>query len=378
MTFAFVGVVLTAADRFDAALRLCDDAISDARERGSVFAFAVAAWLRGHVAYFRGSLGDAEADLRHSIEAGESHGLATGLPHPLARLAHVLMERGDLDAAAEMLARAGIPEEVPDTAHLHPFLESRARLRLLQGRTREGLADLRELGRSYESVDGRNPAIIAWRSHAALALRTVGDEETARRLAREEVELAREWSAPRALGQSLRVAGLVEGGAGGLEMLREAVHVLAESPALLERARALADLGAALRRAGSRAEARDVLRQALDLATQCGATALAERAHGDLVAAGARPRRIATTGVESLTASERRIAEMAASGMTNREIAQALFVTPKTVEMHLHHAFRKLGISSRALLSGALVERAEVDAETSLTAAPDTRPVTGN
>ena len=81
------------------------------------------------------------------------------------------------------------------------------------------------------------------------------------------------------------------------------------------------------------------------------------------MAAGARPRRVATTGAESLTASERRIAEMATSGMTNREIAQALFVTPKTVEMHLHHVFRKLGIGSRTQLSGALVERAELDAE---------------
>jgi DNA-binding CsgD family transcriptional regulator len=177
-------------------------------------------------------------------------------------------------------------------------------------------------------------------------------------LAREELELARAWGAPRALGRALRVVGLVESGRQGIERIRESVAVLEHSPARLEQAYAVTDLGAALRRGNRRAEAREHLRSGLELAQRCGATRLAERAHEELVAAGARPRRLVMSGVESLTPSERRTAGLAAEGLTNKEIAQALFVTPRTVEMHLSNAFRKLDISARTQLPAALAAAA--------------------
>jgi DNA-binding NarL/FixJ family response regulator len=155
---------------------------------------------------------------------------------------------------------------------------------------------------------------------------------------------------------ALRARGLALGGEDGLELLAEAAAVLAESPARLEHARALEDLGAALRRAGRRSDARGPLREALDLADACGARPLAERARHELRAAGGRPRRPRISGVEALTASERRIAAMAADGLSNPEIAQALFVTKKTVETHLAGAYRKLGIRSRTQLPAALGE----------------------
>jgi DNA-binding CsgD family transcriptional regulator/tetratricopeptide (TPR) repeat protein len=354
MGWCHVGFVLAAADHFDAALAVYNEALADARARGSAFAFALAFLLRGDVAHLRGSLSDAEADLRLAIEAGESHGLGIGLLTPMAMLADTLMDRGELAAAADALERIAPSEELPETVHLLSFRESRARLRIMQGRTREGLAELLGLGRRYEALGGRNPAMIAWRSQAALASLELGERDEARRLAAEEVELARQWGAPRALGNSLRAAGLVEGGERGLALLREATDVLEESPALLARARALTDLGAALRRANRRAAARDPLRRGLELAHSCGAKPLAERAHTELVATGARPRRLVLTGVDSLTPSERRVAGMAADGMTNRDIAQALFVTPRTVEVHLSSVYRKLAISSRSQLPQAL------------------------
>jgi DNA-binding CsgD family transcriptional regulator len=153
-------------------------------------------------------------------------------------------------------------------------------------------------------------------------------------------------------------AGLVEGGEDGLALLREAVAVLEPSQARLEHARALVELGSAMRRANRRSEAREPLRRGLELATVCGASPLAERAETELLASGARPRRTALSGVDSLTPSERRVAQMAAEGGTNREIAQALFVTQKTVEVHLSSVYRKLDIASRSQLSKALtVER---------------------
>jgi DNA-binding NarL/FixJ family response regulator len=150
------------------------------------------------------------------------------------------------------------------------------------------------------------------------------------------------------------VLGLVEGGAAGMGLLREAVAVLAGSEARLEHARALVDLGAALRRANHRTEARERLREGVDLARRLGAFGLAERANEEIAATGARPRKVIRTGLDALTASERRVGQLAADGMSNKEIAQALFVTIKTVEVHLSHAYRKLGISSRAQLGKAL------------------------
>ena len=113
-------------------------------------------------------------------------------------------------------------------------------------------------------------------------------------------------------------------------------------------------IGQALRRANQRAEARELLREGLELAQRCGAAPLAQRAHAELLATGARPRRLVRTGVDSLTPSEHRVAQMAAEGQTNREIAQALFVTPKTIEMHLSHVYGKLDIQSRTQLATAM------------------------
>ena len=131
---------------------------------------------------------------------------------------------------------------------------------------------------------------------------------------------------------------------------------LARSPARLEHARALTDLGAALRRANRRAEARKWLQDGLDLARRCGAGALAERARTEMRAAGGPSSEPEGTGVEQLTVSERRVAKLAADGLSNPEIAQALFVTRKTVETHLGRAYRKLGISGRGELANALGE----------------------
>jgi DNA-binding CsgD family transcriptional regulator len=195
---------------------------------------------------------------------------------------------------------------------------------------------------------------MAWRSGAALAALALDDRERADLLSAQEVDLARGFGAPRALGVALRTRGLVTGGEAGLDLLADSVQALDGSPAVLETARARTDFGAALRRAGRRQDAQEVLRLALDAAHRCGAGALAERAREELGLAGARPRRPRVSGLESLTASERRVAELAAAGATNREIAQALFVTVKTVEWHLRNTYGKLEIASRRELTGAM------------------------
>jgi DNA-binding CsgD family transcriptional regulator len=159
------------------------------------------------------------------------------------------------------------------------------------------------------------------------------------------------FDAPRLTGVVLRTRGIVER---DLALIEQSIEHLDRAGARLEQAYSLIELGAALRRGGRRRESRDPLARGTDLAERCGATVLAERGATELRATGARPRRRLLTGLEALTASERRVAEMAAGGMTNRDIAQALFVTVKTVETHLGRVYRKLEVGSRAELTGLM------------------------
>lgn len=158
---------------------------------------------------------------------------------------------------------------------------------------------------------------------------------------------------------ALRTSGLVAGGDEGVALLREATEALSGSPALLERARAHVELGAALRRARRPRDARAPLRDGLALARECGATGLADRARDELRAAGGRIVREARRGVDALSPRELRIAELAADGLGNPEIAQTLFITRKTVESHLRTIFRKLGIGSRTELAPLLRTRSD-------------------
>jgi DNA-binding CsgD family transcriptional regulator len=238
-------------------------------------------------------------------------------------------------------------------------------VRIETGSPERGVEELRQVGETLRPVLFDNPSNVPWRSWAAEGLRLLDRNDEARVLAADELALARRWGDPHAIGASLRVLGLIEGGKAGIGLLREAVEVLAGSEARLEYARALVDLGAALRRENRRTEARERLREGVDLPLRSGAFGLAGRANEEIAATGARPRKVLQTGLDALTTSERRVGQLAADGMTNKEIAQTLFVTIKTVEVYLSHAYRKLEISSRAQLQNALLTPAPNSASAS-------------
>jgi DNA-binding CsgD family transcriptional regulator len=343
-------------DRLDEGIRLLDVTLADVRRRGAIFHFSSLSITRAVFQYARGALIEAEADGRAALES-LPHRSAWFRPTTHGWLAQILVERGSIDEAAELL-EAIDGDVAPNAFSRAPLLRGRTLVAAAQGDHLAALQHTLELGEVLTSFGHTNPpaSYPAWRSLAALEHHALGETQEARAMAEEEVELARAWGAPRTLGRSLRILGLIEGSDDGITHIREAVSVLEPSPARLEHAYALANLGAALRRANQRAEARAPLRQAQELAQRCGATLLAEHAHEELVATGARPRRIELSGAAALTPSERRIAAMAAEGLSNRDIAQALFVTLRTVEMHLSNAFRKLDISSRTQLPAALTE----------------------
>lgn len=266
-----------------------------------------------------------------------------------------LLERGQVDHAAGLFETHGLGGELPEQHAFAGICLARGHVRLAQGDHRAGLEDLLEGGRREEAWGDANPACLPgpWRSSAALAHSMLGEDAPARRLLAEELALARAYGARWAIGISLRAAGLLAEGQRSLDLLREAVCLLQNSGAALEHARSLTDLGTALHRAGDPAGLEN-LRQALDLADRCGARVLVDRARTELLAAGARPRRTRISGRDALTPSEGRVAQMAAQGLSNRDIAQSLFVTTKTVEGHLHRTYAKLNIQSRSELDAAL------------------------
>jgi DNA-binding CsgD family transcriptional regulator len=351
-----------AADRLDLARRTWDDAATEAAARGSLPALRLALTLRAVVLVRIGAIPAAHSDIRTVTEsAGDFvpgnfsedlqrlvEELRLSLPWLLSPMIEVLLEQGEPAAASQAVKDAGLADEFPELYQFNYLLYSLGRVRLAEARAGEGIALLRECGRRLGEWGILNPGAIPWRAALAPALAAAGDVEEAAALAGEELELARRFEVPRELGMALRAAALVAGG--DVELLREASDVLADSPSPLEHARALTDLGAALRRGGHRTDAREPLRVGLYLALRCGATALGERAHGELIAAGARPRRVALSGWESLTVSEQRVARLVADGLTNREIAERLFVSEKTVEGHLGNVYRKLEIRSRTQL----------------------------
>ena len=347
---AVAGAALALADH-DEALRVWEEAMSASRRLGSQpYICSVNLW-RGWTWLQRGELAEAEASLREANEQLQ-HGFGNNGPslaYGAAFLARTLIERGDLSGARRALAAHGHPNPQSDGAAL--VCRSEVELLLTEGRWEEALA----AGDSYSppTRGGDNPAWAPWRSLKARALDGVGRHDEALALLAAELDAARRWGAPGALAHALRLLGTLRQD-GGHQLLHEAVAVAEASPARLEHAKALTALGSAMRRSGRRSDSREPLGRGLELALRCGAVALAETARTELYAAGGRPRREALSGPASLTPSEQRIADLAAKGRTTRDIAQSLYITPRTVEGHLTNIYRKLGISTRTALPGAL------------------------
>jgi DNA-binding CsgD family transcriptional regulator len=341
---------LIVGERYELADRLLAAALERARQEGHATRQGVLHAMHAASALGQGSLHDAQVEAETGLLLVEHPHFIAELLVALAMTVHI--ERGELDAAAA-LARTGEAMGVTEErAYVLEFLTARGRLRIAQGQLEEGVADLLWCGQRFETRAVQWPS--SWRAHAAPALAALGDRQQAGQLAREQVAAARRVGAPGALGMSLRTAARAIGGDEGLALVREAVAVLERSPARLELAHALADLGAELSRSGRRKEGRALQRRAINLAGQCGAVALVESAMAGLHAGPGRRARLELTGPTALTAAERRVCRQVAEGQTNREVAQALFVAEKTVERHLSSAYQKLGIRSRFQLASAI------------------------
>ncbi len=344
---------LVTAERFatvEAALhRMCAAAHGSGSARGLVAVYSTQALLQLRL----GALPDADAAARVALTILEEADLTPGVVFGISLRADISVESGELDEAGVLLAR--LPDaDLPPGVGTVLVPAARGRWLTASGRPVEALAQFRTclsmFGQEAWGLPVRDAGYLHARSGAAHALLLLDRRDEAVALAGAELADARAFGAPRAIGVAARALGLAIGGTRGMELLAESVDTLRTSPAVLERAKSLAELGSALRRAGWRVDARAPLGEALDLASRCGARPLVARTRHELHASGGRPRRERLLGVEALTPSERRVVALALAGRTNREIAHALYVTLKTVERHLAHAYGKLGVSSRVEL----------------------------
>lgn len=350
---------LTIADRFSSAEAHLTAALEDARRRGSVGGLTLAACWRSWAAYRHGALGEAEEDAALAVRLSARSGHGLGWAIALSVLVECLVARGAVEEAREAFERWNEPELMGKTTLYGPLLASEGRLHALAGDLPAARRALEACRERHLLLGLRNPGSATWRTGLARLAVVEGDPEEGRRLAAEELEIARAWGAPRNLGMALRsVAALEPEAARRRELLEEAVALLEASEARLERVRALEALGNERAASGGEDDleiARELLRAALDGAAACGAVPVVHAVRAALVRAGARPRRVRTRGVGALTPSELRIARLAAEGRSNREIAEREFLALRTIELHLTRSYRKLGIDSRAGLAGALL-----------------------
>jgi DNA-binding NarL/FixJ family response regulator len=341
--------VLVLADS-ERASEILEGLMIEAQRHGAPHPLIAANVWRGWMWARRGELSEAETCLRDAIEATKVWSVGGGgVPHAFGLLADVLIERGDLAAARQALADRGPAGSGGDGDALCRYAE----LKLLAAEHR--FDEALEAADGYREQFGQvvNPAWTGWRSVRAQVLHRLGRVEDALDQLAQELAFARRWGTAGAVGHVLAQLGALQG-EDGLELLHEAVERTADSPARLAHAKALAALGGALRRARRPSDARGPLRRAHELATRCGAKPLADHARAELEASGARPRNLDLRGPGSLTPSERRVADLAAAGESNRSIAQQLYLSPKTVEVHLSSAYRKLDINARGALAAAL------------------------
>jgi DNA-binding CsgD family transcriptional regulator len=346
----YAAASLVYLDALDVAETLLDAAIDTAQKRGAVIALSIACHFRAQANLHRGRVAEALADAERALEIYRSGWNGSAWSTPTLTLIH--LARGDLEQASQAVALG--EEAGHHRVEWAMLLEARARLRIAQGRPHEALADARDAGRRSDAELGvKSCRVFDWVRIAALAAHAAGLQPEAHRLAEESLGRGRA-SGGRHLGIALMTAGTIEGGGKGLNLLAEACLELERSPAHLAFAEAELEYGRALRRSGKGDDARERLYRAFELAGPMGAEAIVSRARSELAELGLRPRRSARAGVSSLTPTEWRVVELAAAGLTTRQVSEQLVVNPKTVESHLTHIYDKLGVKGRAALAGRL------------------------
>ncbi len=346
---------LVYADRHATATTWCDRLIEETAERGARGLLAYFCVLRAQIALRVGRLRDTVRYAERALEELPARGWGVTVGMPLGMLINAHTAMGDHDAAAELLARP-VPEEMYRNRFGLHYLYARARHQLATGRHHAALTDFRACGEKMAAWGLDSPATLPWRLGAAETWLALGSQERAARLAEEQLELAGE-SSSRTRGAALRILAATRPLNERTALLQQAVGVLQASGGWYEMARALADLAETHKQLGELDTSRLMTRRALRLADSCGAQELSrslQRTPARSALSEAARTGEDTAAFSELSDAESRVAALAASGYTNREIAAKLYITISTVEQHLTRVYRKINISQRRELPASL------------------------
>ncbi|MGW0520801.1 LuxR C-terminal-related transcriptional regulator [Crossiella sp. NPDC003009] len=330
------------------AAAVVERAMATAEAKGDKDFRAMAFVTRAVLWHACGELVDARADAEQALSEP-----ATGVGFDDLRwarcvLASVCSRTGERERAARLLTELGEPRQPAEHAWM---AQVRAHLLRGSGEPSAALEVLLDCGEDLAAMGVRNPSASAGWVDAVALLVELGRLPEAVELAERGADGVRRWPTPVGRGYALLTDGLCTGQA---ETLREAASRLGEAGCALYEVQALTALGGALLRDGQDKQARRQFRAAADRAVRCGDLDGANEARAALVRAGGRMGEVSVLTGDVLTSGERRVAELAAAGQTNRQIADALFITVRTVESHLSNAYRKLGAQARADLAARL------------------------
>ncbi|MEU0786672.1 AAA family ATPase [Streptomyces sp. NPDC006173] len=349
---------LTFCGDLERAAHLCEESVSIAERWQDIPVLALALTGRAFIKNRLGYPSEAVPHAREALSVLQKSGVAhhSGLTQiSVLALIDFLTSTGKLREATSLLETNALVGDMTDGLQSANILLARGRLSASCGYMREAIDDLESCGRIFTGLGIFNPAVAPWRSLLSLAYAKEGMIEPARQYASEEVRLARAWGSRDALGAALRTLAAVAEESERLELIEESLACLRGNVSGILLAQTLIDYGNLLAEGnGELSEARKVLREAVEVAEQSSASNLARIALDALASSGGRMSRKKKNGIESLSRSERKVALLAAAGRTNRDIAKALFVQQRTVEVHLTNSYRKLGIQGRDQLANAM------------------------
>ncbi|MEU9336964.1 AAA family ATPase [Streptomyces sp. NPDC048290] len=348
--------VLVYADRPDLAAPWGDRLLREAARRDVPTWQALFAALRAEAALRQGDVRLAERCARQALGLVSVRGWGALIGSPLATLELVAAATGRAEAGGPPVA--ALPEQLFETRFGVQYLHARGRWRLSVNLLHGALDDLTRCGRLMREWDIDLPAFVPWRGDAVAALLRLGRTEEARRLAVEQLGMVPAGQR-RARGMALHTAASVADSRRRATLLRESADLLEDAGDRLELARVLVDLSEVHSRAGQRGRARMVARQALDIADDQGLAPLSRRLAAAGEAPPVRPERGTVGRAGGLSGSEAQVAALAVAGLSNREIAEKLFITVSTVEQHLTHTYRKLRVKGRAHLPLSLLTTVE-------------------
>ncbi|WP_233223426.1 AAA family ATPase [Amycolatopsis sp. CA-128772] len=357
--WAVLGAVLTLylADRPEPALAAITGVLDHAQRRGEAWTSVLAATVRACIHQFCGNLTDALADAQYSFDVITQEHWAPGIAMPQTVLGSLLVYQGDPAGAERALAAIVRPRLEDFTLEYHWYLVAKARLRAALGDAEGALAVLRTCGESLKGSGIGNPVLAPWWYEAAGLLAGLGRTAEGEAVLDDVEPAVRRWGTGRGLGMLETSRGVLATGDAAIERLRHAAELLADTPAKVELANAEYLLGRRLLARGDAEGARDRLRRSIELSVLSRDRRQLALSLPALAEAGGRMHRGTGSPSDALSGSERRVAQRAAEGATNREIAESLFITQRTVEVHLTSVYRKLGIAGRADLAVALRDR---------------------